>query len=162
MTAAAFTACYADWKLIKTRGVVQVVFELPLHNSDAAYQALGGMPEAAKERWFGIARLNTEEAAPVRGAVEEQIRGVPTEAAPRPQSNRLARQAAICCRDPVFQKYLQEHHSLKCMPDSFACADIVRRHCDVTTRKDIIVGTPAGAAWEKLFSKFTVWKLVPA
>ena len=94
---------------------------------------------------------------PARGAAKEEV-----DAAPRPQSNRLARQAAICCRDPVFQKYLQEINSLKFMPDSIWCAEYVRAYCMVTTRKNIIVGSPAGAAWEKLYSKFTVWKLVPA
>jgi hypothetical protein len=54
---AAFRAGYADWKLVKTRAVVQIVFEVPLEDSDAAYEILGGMPNHANERWFGIAAL---------------------------------------------------------------------------------------------------------
>jgi hypothetical protein len=41
---AAFRGTYADWKLVKTRAVVQIVFEVPLEDSDAAYEILGGMP----------------------------------------------------------------------------------------------------------------------
>ena len=207
MTAAAFKATFADWKLIKTRGCIQLVFEVPLHESDMAYRVVGGMPNAAEERWFAIARLTTEGRAatglgernslcddpttagsttgqdvpgcpgsipgpprvsqsssktpaasmPARGAAKEEV-----DAAPRPQSNRLARQAAICCRDPVFRKYLQEIGVFDSMPNSIECADYVRSYCDVDSRKKIIVGSPAGAAWERLYSKFTVWKLVPA
>ena len=40
MTAAAFRASYSDWKLIKTRSVVQIVFEVPLEAADEAYQVL--------------------------------------------------------------------------------------------------------------------------
>jgi hypothetical protein len=57
MTTLAFKATYSDWKLIKTRGVVQVVMEVPLSEADAAYQILGGMPDFSSERWFGIAPL---------------------------------------------------------------------------------------------------------
>ncbi len=56
-TPAAFKATYSDWKLVKTRGVVQVIFEVPLADSDTAYEILGGMPNHANERWFGIAAL---------------------------------------------------------------------------------------------------------
>ncbi len=64
----AFKACYSDWKLIRTRGVVQVVMEVPLAEADAAYKVLGGMPDAAREQWFGVAALklgpNGKEAMP--------------------------------------------------------------------------------------------------
>lgn len=53
----AFRATYSDWKLVKTRAVVQVVMEVPLSDADAAYEVLGGMPVHGNERWFGIAAL---------------------------------------------------------------------------------------------------------
>jgi len=55
--AAAFRASYSDWKPIKTRRVIQIVFEVPWESHDEAYRALGGMPDPGSERWFGIARL---------------------------------------------------------------------------------------------------------
>lgn len=58
MTApAAFSAAYSDWKLIKTRGVVQVIFEMPVEESHLAYAALGGMPDQNQSVWCAIARL---------------------------------------------------------------------------------------------------------
>jgi hypothetical protein len=65
---AAFSAEYADWKLIRTRKVVQIVFEVPMELADHAYQVVGGMPNLAEPSWFGIARL-------VRGETEKPFRG---------------------------------------------------------------------------------------
>lgn len=52
-----FSASYSDWKVVKTRQVVQVVFEIPIGAEGHAYNVLGGMPNHSKEAWFGIARL---------------------------------------------------------------------------------------------------------
>ena len=56
---AAFRAVYSDWRLIRTRKVVQVVLELPLEEADRAYSALGGMPRPDAEVWCGVARLKS-------------------------------------------------------------------------------------------------------
>lgn len=54
---AAFSASYADWKIVKTRRVVQVIFEIPLEAAGHAHNVLGGMPDPEAETWFGIARM---------------------------------------------------------------------------------------------------------
>lgn len=54
---AAFSATYSDLKLIKTRKVVQFVFEVPLEAAGHAMNVLGGMPSPMAETWFAIARL---------------------------------------------------------------------------------------------------------
>lgn len=54
---AAFSATYSDLKLIKTRQVVQFIFEVPLEAAGHAYNVLGGMPSPMEEKWFAIARL---------------------------------------------------------------------------------------------------------
>ena len=57
---AAFSATYSDWKVIKTRQVVQIVLEVPLKAADHAYNVLGGMPNFESEKWFGVARLKEQ------------------------------------------------------------------------------------------------------
>ena len=57
---AAFTATYADIKTIKTRQVVQIVFEVPIEAAGHAYNVLGGWPDFASERWFVIARMENK------------------------------------------------------------------------------------------------------
>lgn len=59
---AVFTATYADIKTIKTRQVVQVIFELPVEAAGHAYNVLGGWPDFSAERWFAIARLEKPDA----------------------------------------------------------------------------------------------------
>lgn len=56
-TPAAFGAEYVDWKLIKTRGAVQIVFEVPIEKAGHAYEALGGMPAQGASTWFAIAKM---------------------------------------------------------------------------------------------------------
>ena len=55
---AAFTATYSDWKVIKTRQVVQIVLEVPLKAAGHAYNVLGGMPNFESESWVAVALLN--------------------------------------------------------------------------------------------------------
>lgn len=57
---AAFSATYSDLKLIKTRSVVQFVFEVPLEAAGHAMNVLGGMPSPMAETWFAIARLEKQ------------------------------------------------------------------------------------------------------
>lgn len=178
--AAAFKASFADWKLIKTRGCVQVVFEIPLHEADAAYQALGGMPDPAKERWFGIARLNPSNVAgvPATSAAREagEDLGEPSTSASRPRKpvaidKRLAQQAGIACADPMFQAFLAT-----CKRNAWDAFDVmgmqnatrtersastVRVLCGVGSRKEIVNGTPEGDEWQKLYGEFLVWRDVP-
>lgn len=71
---------------------------------------------------------------------------------------RLAQQAGILCADPVFQRYLLEHHMMLTQDEEGATL-AVRMICGVSTRADIVPGTAAGSAWEALCSKFIAWKI---
>lgn len=57
---AAFSASYSDWKVVKTRRVVQIVFEVPLDAAGHAYNVLEGMPKFGSEQWFAIARMKQD------------------------------------------------------------------------------------------------------
>ena len=60
---AAFGGEYVEWKVIKTRRAVQIVFEIPLEAADHAYQVMGGMPDNDKSVWFAIAKMKKPDAA---------------------------------------------------------------------------------------------------
>lgn len=57
MTDAAFQGTFADFKIVKSRGVAQFTVETPLTSADAALAALGGVPRPDAEVWVAIARL---------------------------------------------------------------------------------------------------------
>jgi hypothetical protein len=149
---AVFSATYSDWRVIKGRKVVQIVFELPLESSDEAYQVLGGMPIAAREKWFGIARLNL-----TKTAAEKTKRSFND--LPEPQ------QAGILCNEPAFWRFLRERDPnlwYRCRrvdgkwleyPD--AAASVVRELCKVSSRAEI---TSKNVEWSTLLLSYRVWQ----
>lgn len=152
----AFKATYSDWKLVKTRGVVQIVFEVPLAEADAAYELLGGMPIVANERWFGIAAITQEAHAKPR---QTSSPDTPTGGAKRMDWRDMqpAAQAGIRCADPVFWKFLDEEHSLQ-PADAEEAAYCVRHFCGVKSRSELGTNHKARVLWKQLDDQFSAWK----
>lgn len=161
MTAAAFQAEYADWKLVKTRKVVQIVFEVPVEKAGLAYDVLGGMPNFGSEVWCAIARLKQPKE---------------NEAQPRPTSPTTthpggahtkkswpdmapAQQAGILCDDPAFAKFMEIQYGT--LPEG-GCAERVRIECQVGSRGDIKPGTRAAEIWSEIVSEYRAWMREPA
>lgn len=169
MTAAAFSATYSDWKVIKGRKVVQIVFELPLEKSDEAYQVLGGMPIAATEKWCAIARLNPNKEVMPPESQHDQ----PPETQPRPVTDRQAspagadkrkfedmpapQQAGMLSQDRAFRFFLAEKFEMP-IPDPDEAASIIRHHCKVKSRAHL---TPDNAEWSSLVLAYRLWQRHP-
>jgi hypothetical protein len=165
----AFRATYADIKLIKTRQTVQVIFEIPQSDFDAAYEVLGGLPNPAAEKWFGIAALQPAE--------EEQDRKQPTFESDNPATPQLsedkrsagakrewrdlppAQQAGIRCDEPIFAAFLKEQR-----PDDWHesqnAAECVRLICGVQSRSELGTNQKARVLWTQLNAQFEAWKMV--
>jgi hypothetical protein len=60
----AFQATYSDFKLVKTRKVVQIVLEVPVEHANIVLDVLGGMPDPSKESWVGVALIDPNAAKP--------------------------------------------------------------------------------------------------
>ena len=73
---------------------------------------------------------------------------------------RLVQQAALCCKDPLFQRFLQENydHTIAAVEDAAA---FVREHCEVYSRSEIQIGTKSADLWDQLFGKYLVWRKAP-
>lgn len=151
---AAFRGTYADWKLVKTRGVIQVVFEVPLADSDAAYDVLGGMPNSSKERWFGIAPLRSpqEEAAESRQVDPEP------DGERRPwQTLQPSAQSAIRCGEPTFWAFLREEYKHR-VTNKEDAATSVRKITGVNSRAHFNENQKARMMWHQLDSQFQAWQ----
>ncbi len=165
--AAAFQACYADWRLIKTRKVVQIILEVPTEDADLAYQVLGGMPNFAESKWVGVAALQPNlidpgvGLPPGREADGAQPRKVPA-AAP---ASRLIKLAGMACNEPLFWKYLMTlGYDISGDDPKLAreqARSAVHAECKVNSRKEFIEGTPAGKRWLWLYDAFALWRDVP-
>ena len=150
----AFKATYSDWKLVKTRQVVQIVFEVPLAEADAAYELLGGMPAPASERWFGIAAIRNSESAKPQPVVDKPQAGAKRDWRDLPPSQ----QAGIRCDDPVFAAFLKESYPDE-WHESQETAECVRLICAVESRSMLNDG-PFRVIWTQLNSQFEAWKQV--
>jgi hypothetical protein len=155
MTAAAFSATYSDWRVVKGRKVVQVVFEVPIESADLAYQVVGGMPHPGTEAWFGIAKLDPrqqqeEPTAPRKAPVPTAQPRQGSHTTPHPAGATYAQRLGIACSQPAFWRFLEEV-KLQAKPwakinSAEEAADVVRFMCDVKSRNETIKGTPAGDA----------------
>ena len=154
---AAFRASYSDWKLIRTRKVVQIVLEVPVEEADAAYQVLGGMPNPAESFWCAVARLQPDAAKPAKK---------------KPEWHELkpSAQISIRCGETAFRAFLAEtfplawgrHFDQDWSPIEKAIV-FVREHCGVTSRADINSDNPQALdAWERLEWDYHAWQHAPA
>lgn len=150
-----FRASFADFKLVKTRGCAQLIFELPIEQADAALQTLGGLPRAATEVWAGICRLDPKAAPSPPTAAPPPAPREPGKYASFP----LAKQAAIRCATPEFRRFLREYTAHWCdINNEDDAAAAVRSHCGVASRKEILPDTEAGKYWLELDCRFLEWR----
>lgn len=151
----AFKATYSDWKLVKTRQVVQIVFEVPLAEADAAYELLGGMPAPASERWFGIAAIRNPESAKPQSVTDKLPTGAKRDWKDLPASQ----QAAIRINEPVFAAYLAEQH-----PDEWhetgeadACLKFMFK---IESKTELLTNHKALTLWRTMENHYQAWKQV--
>lgn len=151
---AAFRGSYADWRLVKTRAVIQVIFEVPLADADAAYDVLGGMPDNSKERWFGIAALRTPEQE-AQESIQEQS---DDDDGPRRNWRDVepSAQAAMRCNQPEFWAFLREEHKQR-VTNKEDAATVVRKLCKVNSRAHFNTNHAARMVWHGFDTEYQAW-----
>jgi hypothetical protein len=159
----AFRATFADMKLVKTRQVAQLIFEIPIEDFDAAYEVLGGMPVPAKERWFGIAAIKSPEEKEARAKPRQSNPPSPhPDGAARPKMDwrdmQPAAQAGIRCGEPSFQTFLKEEYYPHWSKSDLDAAVCVRLICGVESRSELGTNQKARVLWHQLDSQFQAWK----
>lgn len=143
---AAVDGDYADFKIVKTRSIAQIVVEIPIEKADAFLRAFG-VPIPGKPAPVALARLNA--------AASNVIEG------PRRWSDMLpAQQAGIRCAEPAFWKFLQERGEAD-VKDSAKAATYVRLACGVHSRAAIMPGTPAADRWTAIDDEYSAWLRAP-
>lgn len=148
MTAAVIKATYSDWRPVKGRKVLQVIFEVPLEQQTEVLMMLGA-PNPAEPAWCAIAKLAEGERAEQPTNPERRRF---TELAP-------AQQAALACKAEAFQRYISEEYG--CDRSEEAATICVREFCQVSSRSEIKPGTPAAQAWRNLYDAYQVWMVAP-
>ena len=132
---------FADFKIVKTRGVAQFIFEVPIENADKALHELGGVPQFASNQWVAVAALND-----VATITQEKPKR-------RLADMSLAQQAGILCGDAKFLRFMSVvYDEREGDPAAF-----VRRWCHVKSRREFDTNENAGLIFQKLKTEFLVW-----
>jgi hypothetical protein len=143
---AAIRGCFADFRLIKSRKVAQLVIELPIEEADAALATLGGLPQPAAERWVALAALNVTSIKPQEKRRFEDLKS--------------AMQAGIRCGEPAFRKFLNEQFRYDASSENDA-AEAVREICGVASRSALNLDPVAAAKWQGLDARYVLWLREP-
>ncbi len=147
--AIAITGTYADFKLIKTRKVAQMVIEIPVESAQAVIEKFG-IPQPHQERWVAVALLNSSpEGSPTASPPEVAAPHPPAEPerAERTRPTPLATKIAMLCQDRQFQKWLG-------VDSTDRAAVLVRQRCGVKSRSEIESNPEARTLWSQLHTEF--------
>jgi hypothetical protein len=135
MADAVTQGAFSDFRLIKGRKVCQIVIEVPIEQADQALAALGGLPQPMNEIWVALARLETK----------AKVQSI------RPDNTKLSLEAALRCREPLFQRYLG-------VSNEDEAAEAVRRECGISSRAGLNTDPEAARTWRILDAQFLAWK----
>ena len=137
MTDAVVKGTYSDFKLIKTRNVVQMIIEVPIEQAEQITTKFG-MPQPHEEKWVAVALLNTEK-KPIDNSV-----------------SRAIQQAGILGQDITFGTWLKNTRpELSVEPNNIASIQqAIRTICGVKSRSDFKIDTNALNTWQKLYDSY--------
>lgn len=144
MTApAAIAAQLVDMRNVGTHKSLKLTLHVPEEYALKTIEAFG-WPTMVDPVPVALARLDPDQAAKPRPKVAVE--------------KRLTQQAGICCSDPVFRRFMVEEGKAY-SPDESEVTIAVRSYCGVSSRSEIIPGSPAADKWDRLWGRFQAWKL---
>lgn len=160
----AFRATFSDLKNIKTRQVVQLIFEIPLADFDAAYDVLGGMPNPACERWFAIAALKDQQSSPSAVAKPDPVSTAPAGSGKRDWRDMPAgQQTGLRRNEATFQAFLREQRASDWAETStdgsmdIRAVECIRLICGVDSCSNLNTNHKARVIWHQLDSQYQAW-----
>lgn len=136
MTAAAIKATYSDYRRVKGRKVLQLIFEVPIEQAPEVHQAFGE-PAPDGSMWVAIARL-------AEGTAE------------RPKGGRLAQKAGIMCSEAAFAEFVRGKKF------NGTTAEYVHRFCQVSSRALLDHDEEAARRFHDLELSYNAWIKVEA
>ena len=127
------------------KGSIKITLHVPAEAGAQLTEALG-WPTYAQPVPVALARLN--------GAVVTEGRSAN---APAATTNKMAQRAGILCNEVLFQRFVEFVSGVK-INNTTMTANYVRGYCNVSSRAEIIAGTPPGDRFEELLNRYAGWK----
>jgi hypothetical protein len=156
---AAIAGTYADLRQVKSRGVWQLVIDVPPENAEKLVK-LFGLPRQDELTWLAVARLNVPPGASTgaaNGSVAPPAPPSLTKPAGAPggatRKRTLPEKVGMRCNDERFQEWL--HSSMgRVTANAEDAAYWVRGECGVKSRAEILPGTEAAKRWLALEAQY--------
>lgn len=154
---AAIDGDYADFKLVKTRGVAQFIVEIPIEQA-AELVRLFGVPLPDKPVRVAVARLG------VPPQIEARAETTAEAASGRehgPWSSLTPTlQSILRCQTPAFWKFLEEQSKVPInVANETYAATIVRTACGVNSRASLT--GKAAEKWQAIDARYEAWLRTP-
>ena len=138
MTNTAVRGMYSDFKIIRTRSVVQIIIEMPIEAGNN-FIAMYGVPDPAQEKWVALALLNDPSPA------AQQTEG----------GNWCIRTLSVLIEEEGFADFIYKGMGWPIVnkrPDTVLFA--VRGYLGIRSRRDFRTNQDAVDLFKDLYSKY--------
>lgn len=147
---------YVEWKMVKTRSSLQLIFEVPLEKQELVMRALG-VPLPNVSTPVAIARLVPASERSNVVQIEDHRPADDDETPPRP----LSQIAAMLCGVGSFQQFIYEKSDgWDHRPTKEEAADWLRSNCGVKSRTELNSNPDAARRFKEIRSGYEAWRLV--
>lgn len=137
MTDAVMRGAYSDFKVIKSRKVIQMVIEFPIESS-ANFVEMFGIPQPHEEQWVAVALMN--KTAVVKN--ETALKAI--------------QDAGILCKSQSFGRWLKDERGMTEVnpQDPNSIAQALRAILGVRSRSELNTDGEALKVWHALKSSY--------
>ncbi len=135
---------YADFKIVRTRSVIQMVIEVPVEHWKPLVDAFG-MPQPGEEIPVAVARLDTVAAR--AGQTGKEVYQKKT------QGEQAVVRAALHCRDKEFQRWVEDAYGVEGDEEENA-ANFIRTTCGIESRSALATNSDALDKFLNMEAKF--------
>lgn len=169
-------ATYTDMKFVRTRKVVQLVFECPIEQAQHVMDAFG----APDESWYALAKLN----GPGQRAASSDAVPQPPSAASEGQDRRRhfsdmqpSQQAALKTKDVNFQKFMHDRHGKLWQANrverdlgvaqtseqlEVTTDRVIKFLFDMQSKSELDRDPHKAKLWDSLLAEFEIWQRAAA
>tara|TARA_R100001460_G_scaffold2629_3_gene8429 strand:+ start:8962 stop:9384 length:423 start_codon:yes stop_codon:yes gene_type:complete len=135
MAQAVIRGTYADFKLVKTRNVVQMIIEIPIEEATKVTNNFG-IPTPSEEKWVAVALLDNRK-------VEVNTR-----------ASKAIQQAGILGSDIAFGTWLKNKVPEVNPNETRTIVDGIRAITGVKSRSEFTNNDTALKIWERLYDEY--------
>lgn len=133
---------YADFKIVKTRNVAQVIIEIPLEQGND-FVTRFGLPDPHIEKWVAIALMKAN-------TIQHD-----------PSASSAIQAAGILCKEPKFGEFLRDQIGLpEVRPDQEpSIVDGLRTILGIKSRTEMHENSEAVKAFNRIKGEYDSWRM---